>query len=256
MTDTMTTSSDWPIAFFDDDYLKIYAPRLTEERTKAEVDFLERELAPAPGARVLDLACGAGRHAVGMALKGYRVTGFDFNASYLELGANAAREAGTAVTWRQGDMRRFEFDAPFQAAYSYFTSFGYYSDDENEQVLANLARCLEPKGRFLIEMADRDYLLTHPMQRTWLQRDDGALLMEEHTIDIVSSRVTSRQTLIEPGAGPRITKEYTLRVYTCAELSAVMRRHGLEVTRSLGGPDGSEYSRESRRLVLVATRRG
>ena len=255
MPDSTTTQSDWPIAFFDDDYLKIYAPRLTEERTRAEVEFLEHELALKPGARVLDLACGAGRHAVGMALRGHRVTGFDFNASYLELGARAAREAGTSVAWVQGDMREFRFDAPFNAAYSYFTSFGYYSDDENEQVLANIARSLEPGGRFLIEVTNRDYLLTHPMQRSWLQRDDGALLMEENTIDLATSRVTSRQTLIEPGAGSRITKEYVLRVYTCAELSALMRRQGLEVTRVLGGADASEYSRESRRLVLVATRR-
>lgn len=274
MPDTLTTPSDWPIAFFDDDYLKIYAPRLTEERTRAEVEFLERELALvanerelardanerhstlAPGARVLDLACGAGRHAVGMAMRGHRVTGFDFNANYLELGARAAREAGTSVTWVQGDMRDFHFDAPFQAAYSYFTSFGYYSDEENEHVLANIASALEPGGRFLIEVTNRDYLLTHPMQRSWLQRDDGALLMEENTIDLTTSRVTTRQTLIEPGAGSRITKEYVLRVYTCAELAALMRRHGLDVERCLGGADGSEYSRDSRRLVQVATRRG
>jgi ubiquinone/menaquinone biosynthesis C-methylase UbiE len=265
MTDTQTTQTDWPIAFFDDDYLKIYAPRLTAERTQAEVAFIEhqlgldpkeRELALAPGARVLDLACGAGRHAVGMAKRGHRVTGFDFNASYLELGAKAAREAGTTVTWVQGDMREFRFEQPFQAAYSYFTSFGYYSDDENERVLTNIARALEPGGRFLIEVTNRDYLLTHPLQRSWLQRDDGALLMEENTIDLVSSRVTTRQTLIEPGAGSRITKEYVLRVYTCAELAALMRRHGLEVTRALGGIDGAEFGRDSHRLVLVATRRG
>ena len=255
MTDT-TTQSDWPIAFFDDDYLKIYAPRLTEERTRAEVEFIERELGVSAGARVLDLACGAGRHAVGMAQRGHRVTGFDFNAHYLELGAKAAREAGTTVTWAQGDMREFHFEPPFEGVYSYFTSFGYYSDEENERVIANVSKSLRPGGRFLIELTNRDYILTHPLQRSWLQRGDGALLMEENTLDLASSRVTSRQTLIEPGADSRITKEYDLRVYTCAELSALMRRNGLDVLRALGGANGSVYTAESRRLVLVATRRG
>ena len=243
MTETVTTPSDWPIAFFDDDYLKLYAPRLTPERTRAEADFIARELGLAPGERVLDLACGVGRHAVAMAARGHRVTGFDFNAHYLELGSRAASAAGVAVTWTQGDMRAFAFDPPFDAAYSYFTSFGYYSDEENERVLANVAGTLRPGGRFLIEVADRDYMLTHPLTRGWTQRDDGALIMEENTLDLVTSRVTSRQILIEPGAGSRVTKQYDLRVYTCAELSALMRRNGLHPLRAFGGSDGAAYSR-------------
>ena len=80
MTNVSTTHSDWPIAFFDDDYLKLYAPRLTEERTRLEAEFMVGALALKQGARVCDLACGTGRHAIEMARRGYRVTGFDFNA--------------------------------------------------------------------------------------------------------------------------------------------------------------------------------
>jgi len=257
----MTTTStpppaDWPIAFFDDDYLKLYAGRLTAERTRDEATFIEAQLALAPGARVLDLACGTGRHAIEMARRGHRVTGFDFNDRYLELAAAAARESGLAVEWARGDMRELAFDHAFDAVYSYFTSFGYYSDEDNERVLGRVARSLVPGGRFLIDVADRDWMLTHPQQRGWTQREDGALVMEENTLDLVSSRVTNRQILIEPGAGSRVTKQYELRVYTCAELSALMRRAGLVPERALGGPDGAPYSSESRRLVLVARRAG
>src|SRR5262245_22414306 len=237
----MTTMlpTDWPIAFFDDDYLKIYRPMLPAEQTDAEVEFIVRELKLAPGAKVLDLACGTGRHAVAMAQRGFAVTGIDFNARYLELAEEAAGRAGISVAWTQADMRALEFARAFDAAYSFFTSFGYYTDDENEQVLANVVRSLRPGGQFLIDLMNRDFLLTHPRQRTWMQRDDGALLMEENTIDLTTSRVTSRQLLIEPSGGSRVTKEYDLRAYTCAELSALMRRHGLRVDRVLGGADGS-----------------
>ncbi len=253
MTNATTTQTDWPIAFFDDDYLKLYAPRLTEERTRLEAEFIEGALGLKAGARVCDLACGTGRHAIEMARRGYRVTGFDFNAKYLELAAAAAKDANAQVTWTCGDMRELGFERSFDAVYSYFTSFGYFSDEENEKVLAGIARALVPGGKLLIDLLNRDQILTHPSQRSWVQRPDGALLMEEITLDLVTSRVTSRQILIEPGAGSRMTKEYDLRTYTCAELSALMRRHGLTVERVLGGPDGSEYSSESRRLVLVAS---
>ncbi|HEV2106456.1 MAG TPA: class I SAM-dependent methyltransferase, partial [Candidatus Eisenbacteria bacterium] len=81
----MANPPEWPVAFFDDDYLRIYRPQLTPERTEAEADFIARELALAAGAAVLDLACGFGRHALAMARRGYRVTGLDFNPRYLEI---------------------------------------------------------------------------------------------------------------------------------------------------------------------------
>ena len=170
----MMTQPDWPIAFFDDDYLRIYEPMLTEERTRAEVEFIERELAVEAGGRVLDLACGIGRHAVAMAARGYRVTGFDFNERYLDLGRQTAARAGVTVNWRQGDMRALPFDAEFHGVYSYFTSFGYFDDAQNEQVLDLIARSLVPGGRLLMDVMNRDYLLTHPRQRGWTQREDGA----------------------------------------------------------------------------------
>jgi SAM-dependent methyltransferase len=252
----MSEQPDWPVAFFDDDYLRIYRPTFTPERTAAEVDFIESLLAVPKGSAVLDLACGYGRHAIGMAARGYRVTGLDFNPHYLEIAAADAGAAGASVTWRAGDMRALPFEREFDAAYSFFTSFGYFGDEENEQVLAGIARALKGGGRFLIDMMNRDWLVTHPQQRTWAQREDGALFMEETSLELAASRVVSRQMLIDPQGGPQVTKEYFLRAYTCAELTALLRRHGLVVTDVCGGTDRRAYDTEARRLVLVAERKG
>jgi len=245
---------DWPVAFFDDDYLRIYRPQFTPERTAAETRFIAESLKAPAGGDVLDLACGFGRHAIGMAKLGFSVTGLDFNPRYLEIAAADAAAAGVRVAWRTGDMRRLGFDRTFDAVYSYFTSFGYFDDDENEQVLAGIAKALRPGGSVLLEMANRDRLLTHPQERTWSQRDDGALLMEEITLEWVTSRVISRQHLIDPQGGTHVTKEFSLRTYTCAELSALLRRQGLNVRAVQGGIEGQPYMPDSRRLVLVAER--
>lgn len=250
----MSTQPDWPVAFFDDDYLRIYRPQFTPERTAAEIDFIERALGLSPGAAVLDLACGFGRHAIGMAARGYRVTGIDFNPRYLEIAAEEARVAGASVEWRTGDMRALGFERAFDGVYSYFTSFGYFGDEENERVLAEVAHALRPGGRFLLDVMNRDWLLTHPQQRTWTQREDGVLLMEETAIELPTSRVVARTILIDPQGGPRVTKEYSLRAYTCAELSALLRRHGIAVLETFGGPDRQPYSTEARRLILIGER--
>jgi len=245
---------EWPVAFFDDDYLRIYRPQFTPERTAAETKFIADALRAPDGGDVLDLACGFGRHAIGMAKLGYKVTGLDFNPRYLEIAAADAATAGVSVTWRTGDMRALGFDRALDAVYSYFTSFGYFGDDENEQVLAGIARALRPGGSVLLEMANRDRLLTHPQERTWTQREDGALLMEEITLEWVTSRVVSRQHLIDPQGGTKVTKEFSLRTYTCAELSALLRRQGLNVRAVAGGIEGQPYLPDSRRLVIVAER--
>src|SRR5262249_44457434 len=148
----------------------------TAERTAQEVEFIAGALGLPPGSEVLDLACGFGRHAIGMAQLGHRVTGVDFNPRYLEIASEEARKAGAEVRWTAGDMRVLPFGREFDGVYSFFTSFGYYSDLENERVIAGISRALRSGGRFLLDMANRDWVLTHPQQRIWNQREDGSLL--------------------------------------------------------------------------------
>jgi SAM-dependent methyltransferase len=245
---------EWPVAFFDDDYLRIYRPQFSPERTEAETKFIAEMLALPAGGEALDLACGFGRHAIGMATRGYRMTGVDFNPRYLEIAVADARAAGVSVTWRTGDMRGLDETHAYDGIYSFFTSFGYYEDDDNERVLANVARAIRPGGRFLLDLANRDWLLTHQHQRTWTQREDGALLMEETQLELVTSRVRTRQLLLQPEGGAQVTKEFSLRAYTCAELSALLRRHGFTVREVLGGADGEAYTEASRRLVILSER--
>ena len=250
----MTVQHDWPITFFDEEYLKIYGPQLTEERSRQETEFIAGALDLPTGAAVLDLACGLGRHAIGMAKRGFQVTGVDFNPRYLERASAQAEASGVAVRWMVGDMRAFHMEDAFDGAYSFFTSFGYFSDAENERVIANIVRSLKHRGRFLLDMANRDWILTHRHQRTWTQQEDGGLLMEEATLDLPSSRVVSRLMLIQPQGGAQVTKEFDLRLYTCAELTAMFERYGMRVTQVWGGADRSPYTTESRRLVLLAER--
>ena len=250
----MTVHPDWPITFFDEDYLKIYQPQLTEERNQKETEFIAGALDLPRGATVLDLACGIGRHAIAMAKLGYQMTGVDFNPRYLESATAEAERVGAKVRWMVGDMRSLHMEEAFDGAYSYFTSFGYFADRENEKVIANIVRALRHSGWFLLDMANRDWILTHPQQRTWTRQADGALLMEESTLDLPSSRVVSRLMLIQPQGGAEVTKEFNLRLYTAAELTAMFARHGLVVKQVWGGADRSPYSAESRRLVLLAQR--
>jgi SAM-dependent methyltransferase len=139
-------------ATFGDDYLYFYRRMLTDEVSDGDTDDIVALLGLAPGDSVLDAPCGHGRISNRLADRGCDVVGVD--ASELFLGV--AREAGSAVDYRRGDLRDLPVDGPFDAALSWFTSFGYFDDDGNRRVLSEYRRVLRPGGRLLIEMHNRD----------------------------------------------------------------------------------------------------
>src|SRR5207245_4449387 len=116
----------WYEDFFGSDYLIRYV----HPETPAQVEAIDKILHLRKGGRILDLGCGAGRHSIGLAQRGYRVTGLDLSAPLLAEARKAARGAGVKATFVQGDMRRLRFRGAFDAAISSFTSFGFFARQE------------------------------------------------------------------------------------------------------------------------------
>src|SRR5206468_2227743 len=128
-----------------------FPPGSMGPKVEAVVEFLEHGGQHAVitdlgnGGRILDVACGAGRHTIDLAKRGYRVTGFDLSSPLLAEARKAARTAGVKPTFVQGDMRRLPYRNAFEAAISMFTSFGYFDrPEEDRQVLRGIARALRP----------------------------------------------------------------------------------------------------------------
>ena len=143
---------------FDEDYLYFYEGFLTPERTAAEVEVVWKLLELEPGLELLDLACGHGRIANALAERGVRVTGLDATPLFLDLARRDAAERGVEVEYVEGDMRSLPWSERFDRVLCWFTSFGYFSDEENRQVLREVYEALKPGGLFAIEMNHRDNL--------------------------------------------------------------------------------------------------
>ncbi|HEY7954640.1 MAG TPA: class I SAM-dependent methyltransferase, partial [Polyangia bacterium] len=170
-------AKQWFEEIFDDDYLRTL-PFLTPRQTEREAAFISESLGlPASGA-VLDLGCGYGRHAMDLAQKGYKVTGLDLSLPLLIRAADTARRASLNINFIHGDMREMTFDNEFDGAYCMFTSFGYFDDDTNRKVAANLARAIKPGGKLLIDVVNRDYLCRDLPTRVWWQ-GEACVILEE-----------------------------------------------------------------------------
>src|SRR5262245_62252316 len=121
-------------------------------RAEAQVDAIVALMGLEAGARVLDLCCGVGRHAIALARRGCLVTGVDRMAAYLDQARERARAAGIEVELVRSDMRTFVRHEAFDAAVNLYTSFGYFDDPLDDlRVARNVAASVRPGGRALFE---------------------------------------------------------------------------------------------------------
>ena len=242
----------WYETFFGEDYLRLYEPVLTPERTQREVDGIVNLLALPQASSILDLCCGHGRHAIPLAQRGYHVTGQDLSEVFLREAEKEALARGVQVNWLHGDMRNIPFENEFDAVINIFTAFGYLeTQDEDQQVLEQVYKALKPGGFFLLETLHREGLMRHFSPHRIEHYPEGLIVLEERNFDMLTSRRKVKITMIYPDGQQ---KEYgnAARVYTLTELAQMLTRAGLQVKGYYGTWDGSELKIDSFRLILLA----
>ena len=249
----------WYEEFFGEDYVRFHlrGGEWLDERTGPQCDFVVSALELQPGARILDLCCGQGRHSVELARRGFRVTGYDFSEYLLELAKERAKEAGVEVEFVRGDMRELPWESEFDAVISLFTSFGYLeSDEEDERVLRAVRAVLRPGGQLFVDHHNRER--TTPWlgggRKDWWEGDEH-IVLEEDEWDVLRSRITMTRTIIAPD-GRRRQTGFVLRIYSHSEWLGMLRRSGLEWVKTYGSYDGSDYEHDSRGLLLMARKSG
>lgn len=244
-------SNDWWRTYFDQDYLAFHRDRPFRD-VDEEIQLLEKVLGPGRGRRLLDACCGPGRHAHPMAERGWRVTGVDQSAAMLELAREAASaKGGPLPEWVRADLTLPFANSGFDAAVCLFTSFGYCAeDDRNQSLLFTIHRALRPDGIFVLDVANRDFLVQHPYAiRNWWRRGEEYIL-EETTLSPVTSIATTRNVLVSR-KGVR-ESEYRIRLYSLHELVRMMVEAGFEITSAFGNFPEVPISPTSPRIILIA----
>jgi len=248
-------NSAWYVDFFRSDYLNVYGHMFTEERAEKESAFVARALSLTPGASVLDLCCGQGRHSVQLAKRGFKVTGLDLNAEYLELASKAAEAAKVKIDTVTGDMREIPFENKFDAIVNMYSSFGYLeSEDEDLRVLESAAKALKDGGQLLLDMLNREWAIDNYIQNDWHTGADGTLYVERRDLDLATSRMHVHFIVVDSKGGRRESIGHIIRLYTLTEMTRLLERVGMRVTLVFGGFDGEDYATGTRRMIIVAQR--
>jgi SAM-dependent methyltransferase len=245
-------SSGWWRNFFEGPMVDFWLRATTGLPTKEEAAFVADALGLAPGARVLDVPCGGGRHALELAARGFRVTGVDLSPGFLATARSLADEQALAIDWEERDMRDLPWTAAFDGACCLGNSFGYLDGDDNAAFLRAVASALRPGARFVL---DASYLaeVLFPIfqERSWYPDGDGYCLSARR-YDPAEGRLHVAYTFIRDGR----TETHTMsaRIHTAREVLSLLADAGFTAIETYGSTAREPFRLGSQRLLAVATR--
>lgn len=233
--------TEWFEEWFGEDYLRLY-PHRDEADAERAVALIRRAVGVQPGWRVLDVACGAGRHARAFVKAGARCFGADLSATLLRL----ARQVTTAPLIR-GDMRQLPVrPRSMDLTVNLFTSFGYFDEDaEHATALAEMISTVRPHGWFVI-----DFLNPSVVRRQ---------LVPEETVELAGETVQVSRSVSPDGryvcksirgSNGRAYRE-RVRLFEPDQMSRMLERTGVVVRHRFGDYDAAPLTPAAPRTILL-----
>jgi SAM-dependent methyltransferase len=232
---------EWFEEWFGEEYLQLYPHRNDAEAERA-VELIRRTVQLEPGWRVLDVACGAGRHARAFDATGARCIGIDLSRTLLLL----ARQL-TAAPLVRGDMRQLPIrPGSMDLTVNLFTSFGYFDQDaEHTAALNEMIATVRPGGWFVI-----DFLNPAAVR--------GQLVAEE-TLDLAGSTVRVSRSVSPDGryvcksirAGQGRNYRERVRLFEPEQMSDMLEAGGVAVRFRFGDYDATPLVSNSPRTILM-----
>jgi SAM-dependent methyltransferase len=245
---------DW---FSSPFYHRLYFER--DEREAAEfIQSLVHFLQPLPGSRIVDVACGRGRHSCILAKMGFEVTGFDLSFESIDYAKQFVQRDSFGqsdnLSFYQHDMRYPFWVNYFDYAFNFFTSFGYFATRrEHDDAIRTIATSLKPGGVFVIDYLNAHYVEDHLVHNEvknvagTLYRihrwDDETYFYKKITIDDVS--------LVTP-------EEHTERVakFSLGDFTDMLSFQNMQVLEVFGDHNLCPYDvRKTPRLIIVAKKK-
>jgi SAM-dependent methyltransferase len=253
----MATGGEW---FEEEAFWDMFAPVMFGAERWAEVPAVADGIqslsgfGPAgPGGQatqVVDLCCGSGRIAVELAVRGYQVTGVDITASYLEAARESALDESVALELVHADVRRFVRPTNFNLALNLYISFGYFDDPADDLLFArNAQTSLVPGGVFIIETLGRELAIRDFIPGETFERGGWDVTTSFEAVD---SWAGLRNHWTVTRGTERFERSFVQRLYSAANLKALLLKAGFTTVALYGEWDKSPYDDKARVLIAVA----
>lgn len=237
---------DWFKNWFDSFYYhKLYRHRNTEE-AKVFIDNIIDYIQPLDHSRILDLACGKGRHSIYLNSKGFNVVGVDLSQNSIDI---ANQSANKDLHFHQMDMRHLSSPEPFNLVVNLFTSFGYFNHlSENLDVLNGVNRILETNGVVVIDFLNATKVIQNLVAEE-SQTVDG--------IQFVINRFIENDTVVKTievtDGEQKFDFQERVSMFELSDFKSMLQQTGFKLLNHFGDYQLNPFKEsESDRLIIVA----
>ena len=228
-------------------YHQLYFNRDQDEASRF-IDQLIEHLQPQPGAAMLDVACGTGRHSIHLAEKGFDGTGIDLSEDSIEVALQYQTET---LHFYRHDMRLPFWINYYEFAFNFFTSFGYFNTRrEHDNAIRSIAQSLKPNGCFVMDYLNVHYAEDHLVHQ-FDKEIDGVNYFITKWFDethFYKKIVVEDEALQEP-------LQYTEKVakFSLGDFTEMFAYQGLQIQEVFGDYNFANYDvRKSPRLIMIA----
>jgi SAM-dependent methyltransferase len=241
-------------SYFDGHYKDIWRTVIPEELTVKEVEFMVPYFKLEPGQKVLDLMCGYGRHAIGLAKKGLEVTAVDNLTHYIdEINDSAARE-NVKVNAVKADVINYKPAVEFDLAMCMGNSFNFFDKTDAVKLLTTVSSSLKKGGHLLInswsiaEIAFKNF-----KEKSWSYVGELKFLTEAKFL-FYPTRIETESIILSPD-GKAETKTGIDYIYSINEMEAMLKEAGLILTEVYSIPGRKTFAIGEPRAYLVAEKK-
>jgi D-alanine-D-alanine ligase len=204
--------------------------REDEATTGLEVDACIAYGGLKKGDYLLDLCCGAGRHSIELAKRGFEpLYGVDRSRFLIHLAKKRARQEHLRIQFSEGDARRIRLPEQFIDTICVLgNAFGYFERIEDDLlVLESVKKTLKSGGQLLIDLIDGEWMQRHFEPRSWQWVDAKQFICRERSLSQDKLRLLSREVVVHTEAGVVADQFYAERLFTIEELRKLMKQAGL-----------------------------
>ena len=235
---------DW---FSSKEYLDVYSHRNSEDAERL-LELIIRNINIEPDAKILDAACGAGRHSIYLAEKGFDVTGFDLSSTLLKIANENSKELKLDINFINSDIRQFSSKTNFDLIVNLFTSFGYFdTGEENFAFPKNAFDMLNEHGYFVLDFLNKNYVIKTLVPESE-KRIGNKIISEKRKIE--NGRVVKKIIINEENKKAEFFE--SVKLYSSEEILEKFFQIGFKIKSIFGNYAGDDFLEDdSERLIVI-----
>ncbi|MFZ1527547.1 MAG: class I SAM-dependent methyltransferase [Ferruginibacter sp.] len=241
----------WFKDWFNSPYYHLLYFNRDDREAAAFINKLIDHLQPAPGSKMLDVACGKGRHSIQLASKGFNVTGIDLSEDSIKEALNSEKEN---LHFYRHDMRLLFWINYFDYAFNFFTSFGYFNTQrENDDAVRTIVKALKPGGIFVIDYLNVHFAEDHLQHQSEKQVEDINFIITKWFDEThFYKKIMVEDEQLE---APLIHTEKVAK-FSLGDFNEMLSYLGMQVQEVFGDYNFGRYDvRLSPRMIIVAKKK-